>query len=210
VENVVVCATVCSESSSGGWEGCSSSVAMEVRSRISLSRASVPRGSAIPVPGVLIGNSSSSGIGMGFEMVLPLIEAPVFALAGLSARHFAAALGFIVTKFATQRTFLLPDSSTGMRPEKGMKLKRTAFARQISTSRHNGGLLGKQNQRQLFYTHVISSRICINVGCWEKLTSWSMKENSQLDSLVYAWSPHHVSYMLQRMSSVSDWARRDP
>lgn len=97
VENVVACATGSASTPCGGCEGWSSSVATDVRSLISLSKASDPTGNAIPAPGVLIGNSSSSGNGMGCEIVLPLIDPPVFVLAGFSARHLAAGpLVFIV------------------------------------------------------------------------------------------------------------------
>jgi hypothetical protein len=56
---------------------------------LSTSGCSTPpeSGVAIPVPGVLIGNSSSSGIGIGGP-IFPLIEDPVFVLAGPSAFHF--------------------------------------------------------------------------------------------------------------------------
>ena len=90
-------------SARGGPEARSSSVAVDVLNRISLSMASGPKGSAIPVPGVLIGNSSSSGNGMGCEMVLPLIDPPVLALDGFSDLHLAAGpLVFILMKATTQ------------------------------------------------------------------------------------------------------------
>ena len=80
----------------------SSSAAMDALSRLSI--ASDPKGMAIPAPGVLMGNSSSSWMGIGAEIfpifqlvmnrhrshskdVSPLIEEPVFVLAGPSDLH---------------------------------------------------------------------------------------------------------------------------
>jgi hypothetical protein len=81
----------------------STSAAIDALNRLSI--ASDPKGMAIPVPGVLMGNSSSSWIGIGAEIfpisqsamnrrrrhsndVSPLIEEPVFVLAGASDLHF--------------------------------------------------------------------------------------------------------------------------
>lgn len=101
VAYVFACITGSGTMPGDGGVGCSSAVAIEVRSRISLSRASGAMGNAMPDPGVLIGNSSSSGNGMGCEIVLPLIDPPVFVLMGFSARHFAAGpLVLIVSRSA--------------------------------------------------------------------------------------------------------------
>ena len=81
----------------------SSSAAIDALNRLSI--ASYPKGMAIPAPGVLMGNSSSSWIGIGAEIfpisqsamnrnrihskdVSPLIEELVFVLAGPSDLHF--------------------------------------------------------------------------------------------------------------------------
>ncbi len=81
----------------------SSSAAIDTLNRLSI--ASDPKGMAISVPGVLMGNSSSPWIGIGAEIfpisqsamnrhrshsndVSPLIEEPVFVLAGPSDLHF--------------------------------------------------------------------------------------------------------------------------
>lgn len=63
----------------------SSSAAIDALNRLSI--ASDPKGMVIPAPGVLMGNSSSSWIGIGAE-IFPLIEEPVFVLAGPSDLHF--------------------------------------------------------------------------------------------------------------------------
>ena len=80
---------------------------------LNLSMPSALKGSAIPLPGVRIGNSSSSGNGMGCEMVLPRIEVPVFVRAGASARHFPVPRNLLMVK-TDDRTglFLLRSKST--------------------------------------------------------------------------------------------------
>ena len=60
---------------------------------------SVPRGVAIPVPGDLMGNSSSSAKGIG-ALILPRIEDPVLVLRGASALHFEGALNLLILRWA--------------------------------------------------------------------------------------------------------------
>lgn len=56
---------------------------------------SEPRGVAIPVPGARIGNSSSSGIGIGGP-ILPLMDDPVFDREGASDLHLPGDLNLLI------------------------------------------------------------------------------------------------------------------
>lgn len=77
------------------WSVRSCSLAVDALSRNCLSSASFPSGVAIPVPGDLMGNSSSSGIGIGGP-IRPRIEDPVFVRAGPSTRHFPAPRNLLI------------------------------------------------------------------------------------------------------------------
>lgn len=84
----------------GCWIVCSSSAAAEGVNCICCCCSWAllsPKGVAIPVPGARIGNSSSSGKGIGGP-IRPLIEEPVFDRLGPSDFHFPdARKGLIVT-----------------------------------------------------------------------------------------------------------------
>lgn len=82
----------------GCWIVCSSSAAAEGVNCICCSWSLLsPKGVAIPVPGARIGNSSSSGKGIGGP-IRPLIEEPVFVRLGPSDFHLPEARkGLIVT-----------------------------------------------------------------------------------------------------------------
>jgi hypothetical protein len=68
---------------------------VEDLNRICSSSPSAPNGTAIPVPGALIGKSSSS-IGIGFDIGFPRIEDPVFVRLGASPPHFPEARNLLI------------------------------------------------------------------------------------------------------------------
>jgi hypothetical protein len=73
----------------------SRSAPVEDLNRICSSSPSAPSGIAMPVPGVLMGKSSSSN-GIGFDIVFPRTEEPMFVRLGSSNFHFPEARYWLI------------------------------------------------------------------------------------------------------------------
>ena len=110
---------------------------------------SFPSGVAIPVPGNLIGNSSSSAI-IGAE-ILPRMEDPVFVRAGPSVFHFPAPRNLLI---------MLTAALARSYPAKGHRQIAEEIEQEGHTrARRSLSILADtraESQRQLSYMQVIS------------------------------------------------------